>query len=89
MVARMKTTIDVADAVLAEAKALAGRRGTTLRSVVEDALRREIRRAASEQSFVLRDASYGTGGLTPAAEAAGGWGAVHELAYDDGRGLRP
>lgn len=39
----MKTTLDLPDDLLIEAKSLAARRKTTLRAVVESALRREIR----------------------------------------------
>lgn len=38
----MKTTLDLPDELLIEAKATAARRRTTLRSIVEHALRREI-----------------------------------------------
>ncbi len=39
----MKTTIDLSDGLLAEAKATAARRRTTLKAMVEHALRREIK----------------------------------------------
>ena len=39
----MKTTLDLADDLLIEAKSLAVRRKTTLKALVESALRREIR----------------------------------------------
>lgn len=39
----MKTTLDLPDDLLIEAKTLAARRKTTLRAVVESALRRELR----------------------------------------------
>lgn len=42
----MKTTLDLPDDLLIEAKILAARRKTTLKAVVEGALRREIRPAA-------------------------------------------
>ena len=38
----MKTTLDLDDALLIEAKAVAARRRTTLRAMVEHALRREL-----------------------------------------------
>ena len=46
MVAHMKTTIDLPDQLLMEARALAIRRKTTLKAIVESALRREICPAA-------------------------------------------
>ncbi len=39
----MKTTLDLPEDLLLEAKILAARRNTTLRAIVESALRREIR----------------------------------------------
>ena len=41
----MKTTLDLDDELLAEAKAVAARRRTTLKAMVEHALRREIQPA--------------------------------------------
>ena len=41
----MKTTFDLDDALFIEAKSLAARRKTTLKAIVEHALRREIRPA--------------------------------------------
>lgn len=39
----MKTTLDLDDALLAEAKSVAVKRRTTLKAIVEHALRRELR----------------------------------------------
>jgi hypothetical protein len=61
----MKTTIEIADPVLAEAKAVAVREGTTLREIVESALRRELAARAAREPFVLRDASVDGHGLAP------------------------
>ena len=44
----MKTTLDLDDELLAEAKAVAARRRTTLKAIVEHALRREIQPAEPE-----------------------------------------
>ena len=46
----MKTTLDLDDALLIEAKTLAVRRRTTLKAIVEGALRREIRPAAEMEN---------------------------------------
>lgn len=42
MVSHMKTTLDLPDDLLLEAKATAARRRTSLKAIVEHALRREI-----------------------------------------------
>ena len=61
----MKTTVEIADPLFAEAKAEARRRGTTVRALIEDGLRRVIA-DPSPTSYVLPDLSYGTGGPTDA-----------------------
>jgi hypothetical protein len=66
MVVRMKTTVDIADTMLREAKLIAAREGTTLRSLVEEGLRHVIDERGKEKSgFRLRDCSYGSGGGVP------------------------
>ncbi len=79
----MKTTVDIADALLAEARKVAGRRGTTVRSLIEEGLRRVIASERVPGRFKLRDASFGSGGLRP--EAQGGWDRIRDLSYE-GRG---
>jgi len=62
----MKATIDIADPVLTEAKLIAAHEGTTLRSLVEEGLRRVIEERAERKSgFKLRDCRYGSGGGAP------------------------
>jgi len=61
----MKTTVEIADPLFAEAKAEARRRGTTVRALIEDGLRRVIA-DPSPSRYVLPDCSYGTGGPTDA-----------------------
>lgn len=46
----MKTTVDLPDDLLIEAKTLAARRKTTLKAILESALRREIRPAAEMEN---------------------------------------
>lgn len=63
----MKTTIDISDALFDEAKKLARERSTTLREIVETALRRELAEAKAKprRAFKLRDASVRGRGLQP------------------------
>jgi len=62
----MRTTLDVDDAVLIEAKLLAKRTGKTLTSIVEDALRERLaRRPAAEDATWARLPTGGSGGLQP------------------------
>lgn len=51
----MKTTLDLNDALLIEAKIVAIRRRTTLKALVESALQREIRPSTTESSATSRD----------------------------------
>jgi hypothetical protein len=65
MVTHMKTTIDIADALLEDAKQIAHREGTTLKALIEAGLRREIESRVKKPSFKLRDASVRGKGLHP------------------------
>lgn len=62
MVDRMKTTIDLPDALASEAKAVARESGTTLRDLMVSGLRRELaeRESVPRVDFVFPTAS-GTG----------------------------
>lgn len=79
----MKTTVEISDPLLAQARKVAARRGTTVRALIEEGLRRVVAQDRAPGRFKLRDASYGSGGLRP--EAQGGWERIRDLAYD-GRG---
>lgn len=62
----MKTTIEINDELLRQAKIRAAERGETLRELVERGLRRELDEAAHVPSeFVLRDASVGDPNAPP------------------------
>ena len=66
MVAHMKTTIELPKSLLNEAKAFAAREGTTLRALIEGALRNALKeRKQTKKPFKLRDMSFGSGGLVP------------------------
>jgi hypothetical protein len=70
MVIRVKTTIDIAETVLKEAKLIAAREGTTLRSLVDEGLRHVIAEREQQKSgFRLRDGSFrGGGGGAPGVD---------------------
>jgi hypothetical protein len=85
MGAHMKTTIEISDPLLRDAKKLASREGTTLRTLVESGLRSELqRRKSPADEFRLRRASFKGKGLKPEA-AALTWDQLRALAYA-GRG---
>ncbi|MCE2494683.1 MAG: DUF2191 domain-containing protein [Alphaproteobacteria bacterium] len=80
----MKTTIQISDELVAQAKAFAARERTTLRVVIEQGIRLVLREARSSKQFRLRDASVGGNGLQ--AEFVGSdWARVRDAAYR-GRG---
>lgn len=84
MVIRMKTTVELNDALLAAAKELARREGVTLRAILEAALRHELDRRGRRQPFTLRAASFTGRGLRDEFSDAE-WSRVREAAYQ-GRG---
>lgn len=80
----MKTTVEIPDALFAEAKRVAAEEGTTLRELVEAGLREVVQRRRRPRPFRLRDAGLGGRGLRP--EFAGGdWARLRDAAYE-GRG---
>ena len=86
MGARMKTTIEISDALLQAAKRMAAERNTTLRTVVEAALRRHLEAAADDPRTRprLRRHSFRGRGLQPGLSESD-WAAIRERAYE-GRG---
>ena len=81
---RMKTTIEIPGPLLARAKALASREGTTLRELVETGLELVLEAQRQPARFVLRDGSVKGKGLQPAFRDAP-WDVVAAAAYE-GRG---
>jgi hypothetical protein len=78
----MKTTVQIPDALLEEAREVAAREGTTLRELVEAGLRHVIgERRKRRRKFVLRDASYTGNGLRPEYRDAG-WERVRDAIYE-------
>ena len=67
MVTHMKTTVEIADPVLERAKRLAQDQHTTLKAIIDEALRAFLDARPAQPKFKLRDASFkGEGhGLTP------------------------
>lgn len=80
----MKTTIEIAGPLLAEAKAVAAREHRTLRDLVEEGLRQVVGRRTKAGAFRLRDASFKGRGLQPRA-ADHGWDRLRSMSYE-GRG---
>jgi hypothetical protein len=80
----MKTTIQIPDSLFDEARRLAEREHTTLKALVEQALRSTVAERKRRGAFRLRKASFkGKGLQTPVAGAS--WEQIRELSYE-GRG---
>jgi hypothetical protein len=81
----MKTTLDISDPLLRQARKLAARERTTLRALVEQGLRRVMaEKGRRTPAFRLRKASFKGRGLRPEIRDAG-WDRLRELTYP-GRG---
>lgn len=81
MGAHMKTTIEISDPVLNDARRLAAREGVTLRALVELGLRRLIAEKKRATGFRLRKASYKGNGLQAGLQDAS-WERLREMAYE-------
>lgn len=79
MVTHMKTTIEIADALLAEAREVAAKEKTTVRALVEDGLRKSLsERRQRRKPFKLKLVTAGGSGLAPGVSAD----LPRHLAYD-------
>jgi hypothetical protein len=80
----MKTTIEISDPLLREARKVAEREGITLRALVERGLRRVVIETKPGAPFKLRRASFKGKGLQADVRGAS-WDRLRDLAYE-GRG---
>ncbi len=80
----MKTTVDISDPLLREAKRLAAREGVTLRTLIERGLHRVVTETKQGPPFKLRRATFKGKGLQPDLRHAS-WDTIRDLAYE-GRG---
>ena len=80
----MKTTVEISDGILDDARKVAARDGTTVRALIEAGLRREILERRRASRFRLRRASFKGRGLCPELSGAT-WEQIRDLAYE-GRG---
>ena len=74
----MRTTIQIPDSVLEEARKLAEREGTTLKALVEEGLRWVITERKHRTRFRLRKAQFNGNGLQPHLKRAS-WEHIREL----------
>ncbi len=80
----MKTTVEISQPLLNEARRMAVREKTTLRALLEEGLRKVLEDRRPRRGFRLRKATFRGRGLQPGVADAD-WETVRALAYK-GRG---
>lgn len=79
----MKTTLDINDALLADAKSLAARQRTTLTRLIEEGLRLRLRAPSPSSTKAVRIPVFkGKGGLAPGLDGLDNK-ALRDAADDD------
>ena len=77
----MKTTIDIADSLLTEAKLLAAQQETTVRALVEEGLRHVLEKRCRSEGFTLRSVTFRGNGVRPEVRE-GSWERIRDLIYE-------
>ncbi len=77
----MKTTIEISDALLIQAKQLAAERGATLRSLIEQGLRQVVAEKQQARDFHLRRVTFKGQGLQPEMRGAS-WDRLRGITYE-------
>jgi hypothetical protein len=78
----MKTTLDISDPLLRDARKIAAQEGTTLRALVEQGLRQVVTAKKRRSAFSLRKVTFRGRGLRPELREAG-WERIRDLVYED------
>jgi hypothetical protein len=78
----MKTTVEIPDALLQEARNVAAREGTTVRAMVEQGLRQVLSHRKKARAFRLRKATFKGTGLQQEVSGAS-WERIREMAYEE------
>ena len=78
----MKTTVEITDSLLEQARRQAAREGATVRALIEEGLRKVLaEREKTSSGFKMRKVSVGGEGLNPALAQAS-WDGIRDLIYD-------
>ena len=78
----MKTTVEIPDGLLREAKRVAVRERTTVRALIERGLRTVLAPSRPAARFALRHASFRGDGLATGASLRD-WDTIRDLAYSE------
>ena len=84
LVSRMKTTVEISDSLMREAREAAAREGRTLRSLLEEGLREVLAKRKRRGRLRLRDGSFKGKGLQPGVDLSN-WEQIRSL-INEGRG---
>jgi hypothetical protein len=79
----MKTTVEIADSLLGEAREYAHQHGVALRTLVEEGLRTVLEARRASGGFRLRDASVPGNGLQTEFQGAS-WADIRDASYGVG-----
>jgi hypothetical protein len=77
----MKTTIEIADALLEQARQAAAEDGITLRAVVERGLREVLSRRGDAKPFRARPVTFNGEGLRPELHGRS-WSDILDISYE-------
>jgi hypothetical protein len=78
----MKTTVELPDSLLQQAKRVALKKRTTVKALLEQGLRLVITESKQSARFKLRDASFNGEGLV-AGRSLQDWAAIRDLVYSE------
>jgi hypothetical protein len=84
MASHMKTTVQIPDSLLEEARAVANREQTTLKALIQEGLQRILTERKTRSRFHLRPATFKGQGLHPDLKGVS-WETIREKSYE-GRG---
>jgi hypothetical protein len=78
----MKTTVEIPDSILKEARKLASREGTTVKALVVESLQKLIAERKRAGVFKLRRATFKGKELQPNLDDSS-WERIRDLAYEE------
>ena len=82
MYSRMKTTIEISDPLIREAKQMASHEGTTLKELVEQGLRHVLTQRKETLPFKLKKATFKGKGLQAGVGGDGTWEQIRGIVYE-------
>jgi len=78
----MKTTVEISEPLMRDARKAAEREGRTLRSLLEEGLREVLAGRERKRKFRLRDGSFRGKGLQPGVDLSD-WETIRSLIYEE------